>query len=294
MRQIGTIDDAEQARQFAAYLISQGTVCSVDPGNKGSVVWVHEEDRVAAAREELQRFLADPGHQRYRNAPQQAAAVVREAQRQNAAIQRRTINLRDRWGRPAMAQCPFTFGLMALMMLVAIMTQLDPPKHEELFAKLIFSTDMTLRPILSGEVWRLVTPIFLHFGFLHFLFNLLYLRDFGMLIEYRLGTPKFFGMVLVIAILSNYAQFAMSHPMFGGMSGVNYGLFGYIWVRSRLDPNCGFWMPGNTVAIMIGWQILCVMNYIPNVANWAHGIGLIVGVAMGASAPLWKQFSGRS
>jgi GlpG protein len=294
MRQIGTINDASRAQQFAAYLISRGTACSVDASPNGIVVWVQDEDRVAVAREQLQQFLAEPDHERYRDAPRQAAAVVRETQQQQAAIKRRTIKVRDRWTRPTIEHCPATFGLMSLMVLVAIVTGLAPEKHEDLFLKLVFSTDETLRPILSGEVWRLVSPIFLHFGFMHFLFNLLYLRDFGMLVEYRIGTPKYLGMILVMAIVSNYAQFAMVGSMFGGMSGVNYGLFGYIWVRSRLDPNCGYWMPSQTVTIMIGWHILCVLGVVPHVANWAHGGGLVAGVVMGASVPLWKSFTGRS
>ena len=293
MRQIGSIEDREQVERFAAYLVSLGISCSVDTGNSGHIVWVHEEDRVAQAKEELAQFRNESDHERYRNATRKAAAVVEAKIQQAVATRRRTIDLRDRWAKPTIEHGPATFGMMALMVIVAVLTGLEPAKHEEFTLRLLFSNDGTLSAIWSGEVWRLVSPVFLHTRILHFLFNLIALRDLGLLVEYRLGTPKFSGMVLVIAVLSNAAQFAMSGTGFGGMSGVNYGLFGYIWVRSRLDPESGFGLNSTTITYMLGWYVLCFVGLVPNVANWAHAGGLMVGAAMGASKPLLKHLFGR-
>ena len=44
----------------------------------------------------------------------------------------------------------------------------------------------------NGEVWRLLTAVFLHGGFLHILFNGFVLYDLGAMSEARLGTWKFF------------------------------------------------------------------------------------------------------
>ena len=44
------------------------------------------------------------------------------------------------------------------------------------------------------------------------------------------------GLVLVIAALSNLGQYFVSGPNFCGISGVVYGLFGYIWMKGRFDP----------------------------------------------------------
>ena len=282
--------DRDQAEQFAAYLVSQGIACSVDATEAGHVIWVQDEDRVAQAKEELAEFRTDPNHERYRNATRKAAAVVEVRIKQAIATRKRTIDLRDRWTKPTIAQGPATFGLMVLMIAVAIGTGLNPRKHEELLLRIVFSSDGTMDAIWSGEVWRLVSPIFLHFTVLHFLFNLLCLWDFGLQVEYRLGTPKYFGMVLVIAILSNFAQFEMVDGVFGGMSGVNYGLFGYVWVRGRLEPDSGFWVSQRTVTMMLGWHVLCMIGIVPNIANWAHAGGLIAGVAMGASKPLLNRW----
>ena len=292
MRQIGSIEELEQATRFGAYLVSQGIACTIDAANSVHVIWVHEEDQVARAKEELARFQIEPGHERYQGVKGRAQSVTKERTQQAAATRSRTINLRDRWVRPSTDQGPVTIGLMALMAVVAFMTGLNP-RHDGLFARLAFSTDGTMNAIRSGEVWRLVSPIFVHMDGLHFLFNLLWLRDLGLPIEYRLRSPKFFGMVLVIAILSNAAQFAWGKGWFGGMSGVNYGLFGFLWVRSRLDPEDGFWIHPSTVVLMIGWYLFCISGVIGDIANWAHTGGLVVGAAMGASKPMWRSLIGR-
>ncbi len=284
MRQIGSIEDRQQAERFVAYLIGKRIPCSFDGGDSSWRIWIQEEDDVATAKTELDQFRADPNHERYRNAVAQAEIVLRQQLLQAKEISRRTIDLRDRWARPTIYQGPATVALMALMVAVGFLTGLEPVKHEELTRRLIFSNYPTMREIWSGEVWRLVSPIFLHFGIFHFLFNIMALRDLGLLVESRIGTIKFIALVLVIAVVSNYAQFAMGHGIFGGMSGVVYGLFGYAWIRGRLEPSSGLSIPQTAVTYMIGWFFLCIF-LIPNVANWAHAGGLVAGAALGAFTP---------
>jgi GlpG protein len=40
---------------------------------------------------------------------------------------------------------------------------------------------------LNDEWWRLLTPTLIHFGWLHVVFNCLWLWEFGQRIEHRLG-----------------------------------------------------------------------------------------------------------
>jgi GlpG protein len=90
---------------------------------------------------------------------------------------------------------------------------------------------------IGGQYWRLVTPAFLHFGWLHIVFNSLWLWELGGKVERVMGHMNMFGLFLVIATVSNASQFAFGGPgLFGGMSGVVYGLLGFSWVAPLLQP----------------------------------------------------------
>ena len=294
MRQVGSISNLELAERFADFLRAGGTACTVDKGDEGYCVWVHDDDRVAGSKDELARFLGEPNHQRYLEARHLAQTRLKEDLNRQRAARRRTVNLTDKWSRPASEQYPLTFGLIAISLIIGFLTGLDPRHNDPRVEWLWFTNDGTLQPILHGEVWRLITPIFLHFGLMHIVFNLMWTQQLGMQIEFRMGTAKFLGMVLAIAILSNFAQFISDHHQyFGGMSGVVYGLFGYIWVKGKLEPESGFYMPQQTVIMMLAWFVICFMGWVGNIANWAHGVGLVTGIAFGMSGSMLKTILGR-
>src|SRR6266404_2871624 len=81
--------------------------------------------------------------------------------------------------------------------------------------------DLSLPEIRHGQIWRLFTPMFIHFNPLHIFFNMLWLRDLGSMIEGRQSSGLLAILVLVIAAGSNLAEYYFGHePNFGGMSGV--------------------------------------------------------------------------
>jgi GlpG protein len=149
------------------------------------------------------------------------------------------------------------------------------------FISTVGSIPPVLPEVRDGEVWRLFTPIFIHFGMLHILFNMLWLKDLGSAIEKRHGAMFFLALVLSVALTSDLAQYFIAGPYFGGMSGVVYGLFAYIWLRGKMDPLSGFMMPSQTVFLMMLWFVICLTGKLGPVANAAHGVGLIVGAIWG-------------
>ena len=140
----------------------------------------------------------------------------------------------------------------------------------------------TLPEVRHGEVWRLLTPIFIHYGILHLVFNMLWLRDLGSMIEGRQSSIHLLLLVLCIGVGSNLGEnFLGRSPAFGGMSGVVYGLLGYIWVRGKCDPASGLYLHPTTVLMMIVWFFACLLGLVGNIANAAHGVGLVMGMAWG-------------
>lgn len=140
-----------------------------------------------------------------------------------------------------------------------------------------------LADIKRGQVWRLVTPMFLHFGIMHIVFNMMWLWQFGVVLEMRFRSLRFLGLVLTVAALSCLAEGLWTgHTNFGGMSGVNYGLFGFLLLRGKLHPSPEFVMNQQTIGLMLVWLVVCYTGVIGPVANTAHLVGFLTGGAIGA------------
>jgi GlpG protein len=142
----------------------------------------------------------------------------------------------------------------------------------------------------NGEYWRLVTPIFLHFGLFHIAFNGLWLWELGRRIEPLTGSLQMTMSVLLMAIASNLGQYLWGGPsLFGGMSGVVYGLLGYIWIRHKVAPRPILAIPKGLLGFMLFWLFLGMSGFMDlfmtgSIANAAHAVGLVTGMLLGGWA----------
>jgi GlpG protein len=119
------------------------------------------------------------------------------------------------------------------------------------------------------------------------------LRDFGSMIEARQSPWHLLSLTVVIGAASNFGQYYLGHgPSFGGMSGVDFGLMGYIWIRGKFDPGSGLFLHPSSVTMMIVWFFACLLGFLGNIANWAHGVGLVMGMAWGYLSS-WKYRPGK-
>ncbi|SHK38298.1 TPR repeat-containing protein [Bradyrhizobium lablabi] len=172
-----------------------------------------------------------------------------------------------------------TLALIAICVAIAAMMQFGS-EEEILRALSIANPDsLGLEQIKAGEVWRLLTPAFIHFGPVHLLFNMIWLWDLGRMIEAKRGSFFLGGFVVVIGIASNLAQFFAAGPTFGGMSGVIYGMLAYVFMQMRTDANSGYVLHKFDVITSVGWFFLCWIGALGSIANWAHSTGLIGGLA---------------
>ena len=294
MRQIGTIASEREAELLESYLLTQGIKTQRDPIDDGWAIWVHDEDRVSDGRREIEVFQQDPGNPRYSTALEESRKLRAETARTEQKRRKNVVDLSTTWNRASPARRPITFALIIVSAAVALLTGFGD-ENASLIQKLSIASYQVsgletrwnwLSDIRHGEVWRLVTPIFLHFSILHLVFNMYWLSALGSMIEINRGFWKYLLIVLLLAVASNYGQYQMGgSPRFGGMSGVNYGLFGYLWMKGRYDPQSNLGVHPNTVVIMMGWFVLCTAGLVGAVANWAHGFGLLAGICL-ALAPL--------
>jgi len=141
--------------------------------------------------------------------------------------------------------------------------------------------------LAAGQWWRLFTPMLIHFGILHLAMNSLWYWELGRRIEARQGAGWLLALTLLFALLSNAAQYLFGGPsLFGGLSGVLYGLLGYCWIFQRLAPTPAYHLPPGVLVMMLVWLVLCASGLITalgfgSIANAAHVGGLLAGCLAG-------------
>ena len=274
MRPIGQLESEEQARIFADYLFVRGIEAQVEP-HKGDAfaVWVVDEDRVDEGKALLSRFRSMPDAEEFF----QATEAARERRR---GEEKAAWEAADKLKRPGAfvwhaGGGGLTMALLILCVAVALATQLG--RNAAWTAWLLISLD----DVVQGQLWRLFSPILLHFTLWNLLVNLLWMQDLGTALESKIGTWRFAGVVALLALVSNLAQYAAGGPMFGGLSGVVYGLFGYLWTRSRVDDRFGVYLSPLTSGLLLVFLALGIFGLVGPTANAAHFSGLLAGGAMG-------------
>jgi len=286
MRIIGSLPSESEAQIFSDYLYASGIKNKIEAVKNATEqieswnIWVYSEDQLAEAESLLNEYRNFPDAPPIREAAT-VARQKREQEQEDLKAYRKRVFTKGQIFPKYERIGVVTATLIAISIAAAILSKLG---RDATFIRYLFISEFVgggLVEIRNGQVWRLVTPIFIHFGFLHILFNMMWLRDLGSMIEQRQSARILVALVVVIAAASNLGQFLMSGPLFGGMSGVVYGLLGYIWIRGKYDPSSGLFVHPQTVTLMIIWFIVCLIGLVGHVANTAHGVGFAVGIAWG-------------
>lgn len=297
MRTIGELDSETKAQRFSDFLLVQGVANQIDSNSHGSWdIWVHSDDDLSRAGKWLADFRANPDDKQFATAAK-ANDLRAENERDLKEYQRR-VKGRDNLFRRfvVFGVGPLTAFLICTCVAIAIWTKLGDEVLLKapflLFSEFYGSSNLMERLLMSpeirsGQLWRAISPILLHYGWMHIIFNMLWLRDLGGMVETLEGTGKLLALVIVSAALSNYGQYVISgSPVFGGMSGVIYALLGYVWMKGKYNPGSGLYLHRETVMMMLIWLGVGFVNDFINLlpfkmANWAHLGGLVVGVTWG-------------
>lgn len=151
-------------------------------------------------------------------------------------------------------------------------------------SKLLFESLVGVNIYIGmGEYWRLVTPIFLHAGFAHVLFNSFSLVLFGPALERALGKWLFMVVYLACGMAANIATYLLNPPYYThlGASGAIFGLFGIYLATIFLKK--GAMPPQGKQVILPMAAIGVIMTFFQSGINiTAHIFGLIAGFLIGA------------
>jgi GlpG protein len=293
MRRLADFEDPDLAHAFSDVLAAANVSSELRPGPERSAsVWVLAEDELRRAQQLLREFMAQPNAPEYEQARAVAQRKREAAQQAELASRVKVIQVRKPFRQRVLAS-PATYGSIAICLLVALITQLG--SETSVVSQLSFASFERsggyvrwngLRDLMNGELWRLFTPIFLHFGPFHLLFNAFWLKDLGEPTERFQGSLRFVGFLLWSAAVSNCAQMMFGGgPTFGGMSGIVYALVGYLWSRGRADPASGIHLPGQLVAFFVAWMLLGFTGLLDGaigpMANYCHFGGFVAGALYG-------------
>ncbi|GGF76098.1 rhomboid family intramembrane serine protease GlpG [Alteromonas lipolytica] len=263
------ISQLRYADALASYLKSQLIPVQVqaEPDKDQYILLLENDEDYARALEICQAFIKAPNDPVYQQAAWQHSdqTDVPAPPSSGNSIRRWLVSLR---------RAPFTGIILILCTLIfaASAVGLFRPIAEALMI-------MPLGNLAkNNEWWRLIGPAFIHFSALHFIFNVLWWGMLGSQIEHKFGSSFLLILFLVTALFSNLAQLAVSGPNFGGLSGVVYGVVGFVWIIGWLRPQWGLSMPRAIVGFMLVWLVLGYADILwVNMANAAHTMGLLSG-----------------
>lgn len=139
--------------------------------------------------------------------------------------------------------------------------------------------------------WTLVTSVFAHGSIGHLLFNGIVLFFFGPLLERRIGTKRFFILVMAGGILAGLTQVTFYSTFLGdqrGVLGISGALMAVMGALTVLGPHIRvlifFFIPAPLWAMMLGYAAIDLLGFIGGgggIAHLAHLTGLALGLAAG-------------
>ncbi|NVK23883.1 MAG: rhomboid family intramembrane serine protease GlpG [Gammaproteobacteria bacterium] len=258
---IGEIQNPRACQAFSDYLLLQKIEHKVvvDQSSQRLQILVNPEQQVKAS-ELFEEFVNNPNQDKYLQASWQTGAVLKGGK----------SNL----------------GLMAIWQSGGTLTKLITLVCLLIFAASYFGFFRSIFQQLSfqwsvSEFYRILTPAFMHLSLMHLVFNLCWWWYLGGKVEKHLGSNQLLQILLFTALISNVSQAILANTNFAGLSGVTYGLAGFVWMIGRRTQSNDLFLPNNIFIFLVGWMILGFAEVLPiNMANWAHLAGLLTGIGI--------------
>jgi len=255
---------------FCNYLLSQNIPAKVESEEDAFVIYCDSQHR-DQAKAIFEEFIKQPHHPKYQQAAWDNAEVSHLKDNSPSVL----LQFKEQFFRHGGI---VTLVVFALCWLVFILSELG--WKQDIFNQIGFYYNFTMANFIDHP-FRLIGPAFFHFTWLHIIFNTMWWWQIGGSIERVLGKGALINLFFISAIVSNVGQFMVSGPNFGGLSGVVYALFGYMWWYGWLAPEKGLTLSKPIVGILLFFMLLGFAEALPvNMANTAHLLGLISGCGL--------------
>ncbi len=270
MIEIGRLPNARAAQALVDYLKGQQVDCRITPAEQGVIISVDRQEDVDTATREFHAFIQNPFATKYRQASWDNGSTGTQMDYGAPSLQL--------FSQFITGAGPLT--LMVMLACISVYVGLHFGFTESVYTALSYFGATS--SVNYAEAWRVFTPSLLHFSALHIIFNLLWWWYLGGKIENRIGLRPLLLLLIVAGTLPNVVQDWVAGPNFGGLSGVVYGLVGYVWVLGNRRPETGVGLPNAYIGFMLLWLVLGFVDLLgPSMANGAHVAGLVIGLIQG-------------
>lgn len=253
----------EKALSFCDYLNSIGIKAKAKEGYSNFyIIYVTNEADKLKAKLELVRHSDSAFFKEFEKASWKSGKTVSSRKRLNSN------------------SLPFTYNLFSVVSIVQILCVI-------VYVLSLIDQDLVIFNLALGKFeqftnpinyYKLFTPALVHFSLMHIAFNLIMFEALGRPIENNFGSVKMFSLVVGIAAISNVFQyiFTSDQAVFGGLSGVVYGLIGYSAVISLMKkaPSNFKVIPG---LFAVSFIFILFGFFLNGIANVCHLSGLLLG-----------------
>ncbi len=180
-----------------------------------------------------------------------------------------------------LAQPRATYVILAVLILV-FLAMTAAGGSENIYVLVLFGAKVNSL-IAAGQVWRLLTSMFLHIGFLHLFFNGYALYIFGIQVERVYGSARFVAIYLLAGLYGSLLSFAFGTEVSAGASGAIFGLLGALLAFFRRHRDTfGTWGRRQLVNLLVVAGINMALGLtVPGIDILAHLGGLVSGAVLG-------------
>lgn len=173
----------------------------------------------------------------------------------------------------------FTYGILALTVAVFILQEATTAVFGlDMAAALGMKINSLIR---QGEVWRLLTPVFLHGSILHIALNMYALYILGQSLEPPYGHFRFLMLYLLAGFCGNVFSTVFSpYPSLGSSTAV----FGLIAAQGIFILKNRQFFGKHAQRALVNIAAVSLLNFIiglsPGIDNWGHLGGFLGGAAI--------------